>query len=312
MESIIFVHKGNDFYLHLAVKQAIRTNPTIKVILLGDESNKNVEGACHFLISDYFKRAEALSEIYVHHSPNGVAYELFCFQRWLVIWEFMQKHPEYDDRFVYCDSDTLLFSYVKEYLNQLGNHPLGLENGLCPAFTFFNKGTLSEICTTIEGFYNTEVGKQYWQFFVDQTIRENKIFGFSDMYAFEYYGKFIRKGEVVNLDIPQKDLQAKNAVYSCYDQSINLSDGFETDKNGKKNIKWKQGIPYCYSCLLKKDVRFKGIHFQGRDKFLMAKALKEPIFSLKGDWKRAYLRYRLQNVSWLIRLYAVLKKSMTS
>jgi hypothetical protein len=36
-----------------------------------------------------------------------------------------------------------------------------------------------------------------------------------------------------------------------------------------ESIHWKNGLPYCYSPTLKKDVCFKSLHFQGAYKDLM-------------------------------------------
>ena len=201
MRSIVYVHTGNAFYLDLSIQQARRFNPEIDIILLGDDSNKKIRGVHHYNIKDYFHRALLFDKVYVNHSPNERNYELFCFQRWLVMWEFQQKHPEYNDCFVYCDSDTLLFDDVNKDLNQLGNHPLALEGRVGPAFTFFNKGTLSEICDTIEWFYTTEEGNAYIDTFLEEKRKAKAIHGFSDMYALEYYGNTIRTSEVIDAQV---------------------------------------------------------------------------------------------------------------
>lgn len=140
MQSIIYVHKGDPFYLPLSLKQARESNPNAEIILLGDESNNKYDYVKHYNIKDYFDRAAKFDSVYVNYSPNSRAYELFCFQRWMVIWEFQEKHPEYKDSFVYCDTDTLLFDDVIKDLNNLGDNAIALEGAVGPAFTFFNRG----------------------------------------------------------------------------------------------------------------------------------------------------------------------------
>lgn len=48
MQSIVFIHKGASFYLKLAIKQAIKSNPNMDIILLGDETNSNIDGVSIF------------------------------------------------------------------------------------------------------------------------------------------------------------------------------------------------------------------------------------------------------------------------
>lgn len=201
MQTIVYVHKGNPFYLRLSIEQARKSNPNAIIILLGDESNSTIKNVKHFYVKDYFNRAAKFDNIYENYSPNSRNYELFCFQRWMVIWEFQQQHPEYNDGFVYCDSDTLLFDDVIYDLNQLGDSPLALEGIVGPAFTFFNKGTLSNFCDTIEWFYITKEGKDYISRFIEEKHKRNAIHGFSDMYAFEYYVNNVRKGEAIDAQL---------------------------------------------------------------------------------------------------------------
>lgn len=185
MKSIFFVHTGNPFYLSLSLEQAKTSNPNTNIILLGDESNKGIKGINHYNVADYFERAKVLDKYYINYSPNARQYEIFCFQRWMAIWEFQQKHPEYDDSFVYCDTDTLLFDDVISDLMQMGDNRIALEGRVGPAFTFFNKGTLSDFCDTIEWFYMSKEGREYLANFIANN--KESIHGFSDMYAFEYF-----------------------------------------------------------------------------------------------------------------------------
>lgn len=315
MQSIIFVHSGNAFYLPLALKQARKTNPTIDIILLGDENNKGMEGVKHFLIKDYFDRAASLDKVFINHSPNARNYELFCFQRWLVIWEFHQKHLEYSDKFVYCDTDTLLFDDVSKDLNQMGNRPLALEGEVGPAFTFFNAGTLGEFCDTIEWFYTTDEGKFYINKFVEEKKKVNATHGFSDMYSFEYYVRNVRIGEVIDaqldskgwqlLDVQQTSGATPNQPYFRYDQNVNFKEQFDLTKEGIKKFEFIGGKPYAYNYALKENVLFKGIHFQGKAKYEMLKFCKEPIPFLSYNWRQYYIIYSLKKLK--VRLKKIWK-----
>lgn len=92
MTKIIFVHTGNAYYLELALSQAKISNPNADIILLGDKYNNKYPYINHFLISDYFESAKEFSEVFFNYSPNKREYELFCFQRWFVIKDFLIRN----------------------------------------------------------------------------------------------------------------------------------------------------------------------------------------------------------------------------
>jgi len=307
MKAIFYVHRGNSFFLHLSIEQAHKMNPQIPIVLLGDETNRNIAYAKHFYIKDFMQRASQLAQVYKHASPNGYDYELFCFQRWFVIWEFMQQHPDYDDRFAYFDSDTLIFDNINDRLEDSTTKEdfkssniskdsfprLALENGLCPAFSFFERGTIGELCDVIESIYTKPEGMRYWEHFVEKTRQQHAVHGFSDMYAIEYYCQQIRPGETVNIDIPIPDASGQLV---CYDQNISLSDGFQMTNQGYKQFNWHEGNPYGIQISNGEEVRFRGIHFQGRSKFLMAYYTHTPFYKLKGHWIKDFIKYMLRNI----------------
>jgi len=306
MTTIIYLHRGNPFFLHLSIEQAHKQNPDIPIILLGDETNKDVRFAQHFMLTDYMDRASELAKVYRHASPNGYDYELFCFQRWLIIWEFMQKNPSFEGRFAYFDSDTLLFDGVRDCLglgeNGTEEKPMPrllLENNLCPAFSFFDHGTLGEICRVIEGFYTDPKLMQYWTDFVSKTEENKAVHGFSDMYALEYYCLHEHPGETRSIDLPTADEAGELA---CFDQNICLSDGFVMNDKGQKAFTWRNGKPYARLQSTGQDVRFRGIHFQGKSKFLMAPYTHTPIYRLKGHWVMDYIKYLLRRFTWITKL----------
>ena len=96
MESypIIVLHKGSSDYLKICLAQAKFSNPNSRIILLGDETNETLAkqvGAEHYLICNYFSKALEFEKIYKHYSTNSYNFELFCFQRWFVVDEFINS-----------------------------------------------------------------------------------------------------------------------------------------------------------------------------------------------------------------------------
>lgn len=251
--------------MNIAIAQARKTNPGIEIILLGDSENKAVRGCKHYYCADYFEQAERFAEVFVNYSPNPAEYELFCFQRWFVIKEFLKCHPEYNDVFLYCDSDTMLFDDITSDINRLGNAPLAIESEESPGFTFFNKGTIDEFCLLLMWLYDNSTGKDviHKKHEVLRSIQATS--GISDMTAFRYYCQQIRPGEVIAAERPTKIGEGR---YSCYDHNVNISNNFRM-KNGMKDFKWKNGQPFAYSYDINDYVLFKGIHFQGMAKYQM-------------------------------------------
>ncbi len=90
MTTIIFIHRGNSWYLPLALRQAVKTNPNARIVLLGDEQNVCYANLVeHKMISSYFENAHRFESVYQHKSFSNKEYELFNFQRWFVWRDFM-------------------------------------------------------------------------------------------------------------------------------------------------------------------------------------------------------------------------------
>ena len=91
---ITFIHQGNTRYLKYAVAQANASG--YETIVVGDASvARDVDAGrlkCQFfLLSDLWGRATEFAGVYNHLSVNQEQYELFCFQRWYVIYELIEK-----------------------------------------------------------------------------------------------------------------------------------------------------------------------------------------------------------------------------
>lgn len=150
---IIILHKGNHDYLKVCIKQAKYSNPSSRIILIGDNSNKKCalnEGVEHYLISDYFKSALEFAKNYKHYSTNNYNYELFCFQRWFIIKDFIDSQGI--DKFIHIDSDVLLFKNFysdTSYLNTIKKYDF-LHCGYSAHTSVFNsKDVLLYFCDFI-------------------------------------------------------------------------------------------------------------------------------------------------------------------
>jgi hypothetical protein len=138
MTTVIFVHIGSAEYLEYILRLTKKTNPG-RVILLGDESNKDIaieNNVEHHLVSDYNETIP-----YYHVSVNVEKYEKFCFERWFVIKNFIIKHGI--THFVHSDSDNALLTDFSEF--KYKNASFVNRDGIVPNIFFMTVDVLVQI-----------------------------------------------------------------------------------------------------------------------------------------------------------------------
>lgn len=84
-----------------------------KVILLGDLSNKTVCTNWVELKMLRSEKYEQFKKIYIHLSPNGYEYELFCFERYFILLEYMEQYGLKEC--IMLDSDACTFTNYSEH-----------------------------------------------------------------------------------------------------------------------------------------------------------------------------------------------------
>lgn len=143
---IVFIHRGDDDYLAYSLQQAKRSSPQSDVVLIGDASNVQYasESVRHFMIDHYFESAGSFAQVYKHQSDNAYDYELFCFQRWFVLRDFMKANGL--GRCCYLDSDIMLYANV----NDPAYH--GFTN-VWAMLTFNTMATLEDLCYLIDIYF---------------------------------------------------------------------------------------------------------------------------------------------------------------
>lgn len=268
---IVFIHTGNHFYLKNAITHAVYFNPDATVYLLGDESNagiaKEFNGAViHENVSKYMTFANELGKHYVHMSTNPYQYELFCFQRWFIIQDFMQKRQLQN---VLClDSDVLLYCNVNEYFTHKLSYDLTVCNHMTPCYTLLKYEILRGFTDYIMSFYTDkerikEIDEHYHQTYFDLQGKRIKMGGVCDMTAFLLYQTDI-SNNVLELTTPVDG--------ACFDGNIKMSEGFKL-KDGLKDVVWIDDLPYGKYGDDGTLVRFLGLHFQGGSKMKQYKFL---------------------------------------
>lgn len=143
---VVFIHRGDDDYLAYSLQQAKRSNPQSDIILIGDSANSKYasESVQHFMIDDYHQAAQQFAAVYKHQSPNSYEYELFCYQRWFILQDFVRANDI--ERFCSLDSDVMLYTDINnpEY-HQFTN--------VWVMLTLNTKSTLDDLCYLIDIYF---------------------------------------------------------------------------------------------------------------------------------------------------------------
>lgn len=256
---IVFVHINNRDYLIYSLLQAKHSNPQSKIFLLGNSSNNSYNFVDHRDVSDYDYNAKEFAKIYRHyHTINPYQNELFCFQRWFIIRDFMVAS---DIKKCLClDSDVMLYANLTEEEKKFAEFDLTLSREFSPHCVFVNSlSALEKFCKFVVALYSDSSLLKG----LEQTLQEciqNKVYGgVSDMTVFNVFKetKECNIGEISTI-----------IEGSTYDHNMNFSEGFEMC-NGVKKIYFLEGQFFGKHISSGQDIKFNALHFQGKAKKLM-------------------------------------------
>jgi hypothetical protein len=258
---IIFIHSNYSDYLKYSLLQAKRTNSEFQIYLLGDSSNDCYDFVEHHNLSEYSKEANEFAKIYRHYSTNNYEFELYCFQRWFVLKEFLSFIGA--KNCLYLDSDVMLYANIKNEIKKFEHFDFTLSHMSCGCTFFLNRfEALANFCEFLINIYK-KIDKYHFDKILSlYAIRKknNLPGGACDMTAFGLYQE-IHFGEIGEVS------QIING--SVYDPSIQISSpGFEMT-NGIKKVIWKNGSPFGTHLRTGKEIKFNSLHFQGNTKSLM-------------------------------------------
>lgn len=268
---IFFIHKGNPFYLQYSLAQARYTHPDSTIYLIGDETNNKFPFVTHLKYIDYFKEASEIAKVYVHTSDNLFEYDLFCFQRWMVLADVVKELGINDC--IYIDSDVLLYSNLNFLATDYSDKKMAYCFGGSPHVTYFSlERSVQDFADYLSYMlHNIHLLANYKDLFKGcnelfhtnlPPISGDAVPAFEDMTILQCY--FVDNlNDIQNLYLVDK----RN---STFDSNFNCAHGYQLAANGKhKEIKWINKQPYCYNTDFKKWVLFNGIHFQGGAKRMM-------------------------------------------
>lgn len=290
MENIIFIHKGDSWYLPYALRQCIKSNPSARVILLGDDANKKYNHIVeHQKIEDYSIEADDFSKLYKHYSTQPYDYELFCFQRWFIWLNFMKRHKI--DMALLPDTDVLILQDIALYFNHV-KKPFFFTKGYSNymGFTYISRTVLNEICNYITDSYKKEPQTRILKSTFENYLKIEKYGGISDITLFSNYEE-LHKPNIINTETEG----INNRVF-IHSMKSNL---FEYNAQNYVKISNKNGLYY----VKQKDVLYSviGMHCFGTQKILMLK-----YYTGDNAWK-AHLKYYWK-ISYIHQLIVFIRK----
>lgn len=263
MIPLIIIHSGFQDYLKYTIFQAHKNN---KVYLLGNiNPNFSLERLEFVDFNTLCDGFDAFKKNYIHLNTTPYDYELFCFQRWFILKNFMLTNKL--DVVFYIDSDVLLYSDVNKEWAKYDQYDMTLLHRSAATSSFITYRAICNFCKLLINTYsnkNSYVFKKVESHF--KVRREcNLPGGVCDMTLFEHFhreddcgGGPGRVGEMMQI-----------INDSTYDHNINAQDNDYSFKNGTKEIKIIDKHPYVFNLKLNKDIKFNAIHFQDRSKRMM-------------------------------------------
>lgn len=253
MIPVVFIHKGDgERYLECVLTQAKKFGN--EVILIGDAENEKFRSIItHRKISNYNKLSNEFSKVYVPLSTYG-DYELFCFQRWFILLEWMNAQSI--ETCLYLDSDVMFYANAEEEVKKFEQFDLTYIHRCVGCSSYWTYEGLRRFCEfTVETYAQKGFDYDRISAHFDVMQKHNMTGGVCDMTFLEYYARYKNPAGVGEMMY----------VYdgSTYDHCIHQQDHHYEMKNGIKNIRFVDGRPYCRQLSTGKMIRFSSLHFQG-------------------------------------------------
>lgn len=300
---IVFIHTGYSSYLEFTLRQAKHTNPDSDLILLGDESNNRFDFITHVNMKDCFGQANEFAKVYQHYSTNTYEYELFCFQRWFVLEEYLLSKG-YEEVFV-CDSDIMLYSNISDVVNSnysdidIGVVYNATKNHVCIGLSYWKVKYLKYLNECMLEIYKNKDCLNQMKSLWSEEVARHGVGSISDMRAAKkFYLEYMARIKIISFEEIKDN--------SIFENNINESSSFEPNEYemrlGKKKLSWKNKRPYGNNLIKGKLIRFNSLHFQGPAKFLTSKYYTGKHF--KGKFM---LDGKFKVLSFLAFWYKILK-----
>lgn len=264
-DTIIFWHRGNSWYLKVALEQAAKCNDN--VVLLGDEKNANTWDNYYNMDELPDERYQKFRKVYKNLSLNDEVFELRCFERYFYVLEYCKQMKL--DRIILCDSDLLIYQNLTQYFDgkmRAFSHTLSEPEGMAisPHCSLWSLGDLEQFVNFLIDYYYSDI-KYLEDVFTKYKASHNKG-GICDMtllwlwlnkYHLPYFNTAIMQGGIVDHAISVPDNGKRNEYVV-------------SKLTGCKVVKFKNGMPYFRTRKNGEDVLVVALHCSGGYKNYMS------------------------------------------
>ena len=283
---IIFFHLGNPDYLRQVIEKSKKLNS--RVVLLGDETNKDLDVEHYHYSSLQSQDIEKFVKSYKHMSTNNLNFELLCFVRWFFIRNFM-KNQKATVSF-HADSDLLIYSDLSSVWQNFSNYKYCVMKpeerpqdkyrwSASGHSSFWTYEGICEFCDfLIDEYESPERQNQLmekWKYHLDN----NKPGGICDMTLIWRFVKHKGEQHVGMLSDVHQESTFDNNISDPNNRKVNE---YEMDsRHNIKKITFDKNQPYGYNKYYNKNIKFHTLHLQGSKKTLI-KNFEKQILDLPG------------------------------
>lgn len=264
--NIIITHKGNPTYLKFVLAQLKETNPDANIVLMGDSSNNEYPFVKHVMLEDYFHGAKEFEKVYQHKNITPYGFELFCYQRWFCVYEYMLENNLKD--VISLDSDVLVYDNLQELYEFVNRFKFSVRTTAFPDNSFGDAGPplayfkiekLKDLCDFfIESYKNPNYLELLDKKVDYQRNLYESVCGICDMNQVYFFTKMQSEGDYFDLS----NIIELNNKKIKIDSTILDSTEFE-EKDKHKNIQIINKKAYALLKNINEMIEFPLIHFQG-------------------------------------------------
>lgn len=316
---IVFIHRGDSWYLPYVLSQAKFANPGSNITLIGDnlalQVAQGIKGVCTESLDNLdCDSINSFRQNYYHMSSNLEEFELFCWLRWFYLLEHMRRH--HISTAFHCDSDVLLYSAIKNIKEIYGfekNKACGFivpkqsfdsfRWGASAHVSYWSNALLKEFCEfSINSFTEPKFLDLYKEKY-NYHMTVKKPGGICDMTTLYLFWKW-NEDRIENLAVNHDANVIDNNINSGLNYDI---DEYAVDANiGIKKVKFIRGCPFLFPSDNSGTLaRVHALHFQGGAKhyireFSTYAPLLRPYFK-SVRYLKALKSYMKNKVSYAIK-----------
>lgn len=236
MDAIIYIHQGDSSYLEHIFALTRRNNPYQRIILLGDATNRKYTTACGIEFHDIQPFIQPFP--YKHQSVNTYDYEYFCYERWIILNNFLRSAPDIV-KLIYSDSDNAILENIGAFVHHYSNLDigyLGIESMCVPNMLYIHRDCCQPIVDYIYGFYTPDHVDSHIQTYIRAfQFRINNVYHISDMFTLlDAFKNIVGQAALVSIPgLQQTQHTMQNLQQQCNDimPDIMFNSSIESVKN---------------------------------------------------------------------------------